>query len=92
MAPNRGLERDALVQTWRGKEQLLERLLQCIDFKGSSIFCYFMVVLSADLRAAGKGLTHPGNSDEAERHPLFPIPPKELVVLVCIRNLKQDEK
>lgn len=71
---------DALVQIWKGKQQLLDRLLQCLDFKGNSIFCYFMVMLSADFRAIGKAVTHLRNSDEAERHPLCLIPPKKLVV------------
>lgn len=38
-----------------------------------------MVMLSADLRAVGKGLTHLRNSDEAERHPLSLISPKGLL-------------
>lgn len=73
-----------MVQTWRGKEQLLERLLQGLDFKGSPIFSDFIVMFSADLRAVGKGLTHLRNSDEAERLLLSLMPPKKLLVLVCI--------
>lgn len=94
MDPRRGLETDALVQTRRRKEQLLERFLQCLDFKGSSIFCYFMVMLSTDLRAVGKGLTHLRNSDEAERHLLSVIPPKKLLywfAFVTWSKLKSED-